>query len=159
MKGALRSEALAVRERCPRVLVGETYVQASRGVLVRVLDEERSAGGRTGSFLVETEFTRERWLAGEEDLLDRRLGVGSLEGARRESARRIAREALFLAGRGNGAAAAASVLRSVADRLESFEDADGREDRVASGSGDVTVEHAAVGDAQLHEFDHERGSR
>lgn len=125
---------------------------------MRVLDEERSARGRTGSFLVEVEVTRERWLAREEDLLDRQATPGSLEGARRESARRIAREALFLAGPGNRAAAAASVLRSVADRLEAFGDGDAREEQLASASGEIMVESPAVGDAQVRELDHARGS-
>ena len=89
MTAALRSEAMVVRGRSPRVLVGETYFQASRGVLVCVLDEERSGGKRTGSFVVEAERTRERWLAREQDLLDARAASHALDGAHRESALRI----------------------------------------------------------------------
>ncbi len=59
----------------PRVLVGETYVDASSGLVVRVLDSKRSTAGRTGSFVVES-ATRarpgERWVCGEKDLQEAR---------------------------------------------------------------------------------------
>ena len=89
MTAALSSEAIVVQGRSPRILVGETYFQASRGVIVCVLDEERSAGRRTGCFVVEAERTRERWLAREEDLLDARAASQALDDARGESALRI----------------------------------------------------------------------
>jgi hypothetical protein len=53
------------------VLVGETYLDASSGLLVRVLDSPRFTAGPTGSFIVES-ATRsrfgERWLCTEKEL-------------------------------------------------------------------------------------------
>jgi uncharacterized protein (DUF885 family) len=59
----------------PRVLVGETYLVTSSGLVVRVLDAKRAPAGPTGSFVVES-ATRsrpgERWVCREKDLQEPR---------------------------------------------------------------------------------------
>ena len=57
-----------------RVLVGGTYLEASTGLLVRVLDSKRSKIGNTG-FVVESATPSrpgERWLCAESDLEEAR---------------------------------------------------------------------------------------
>jgi hypothetical protein len=55
------------------VLVGETYLDTSSGLLVRVLDSKRTTAGNAWAFIVESaNRTRpgERWVCVEKDLLE-----------------------------------------------------------------------------------------
>jgi hypothetical protein len=126
---------------------------------VRVLDEERSSGKRTGCFVVEATSTRERWPAGKEDLLDRREASVPLEDASRERVLRIAQDALFLANAGIGTAGAATVLRSVADRLDSAGGGERRNEVLGRDTADVLDDRPGLGDGQVDDFDYERGAR
>ncbi len=112
--------------------MGETYVDASSGLVVRVLDSKRSTQGLTGSFVVES-ATRarpgERWACREKDLQEPRGALPSLEAVRRSGLLRVAQEALLcteqvLGGRedpvGSDIARVAAKLRLVADELASF---------------------------------------
>jgi hypothetical protein len=62
-----------VDAQAPRVLVGETYLDASSGVVVRVLDSKRPAAGNAWAFIVESASRSrpgERWVCAEADLLE-----------------------------------------------------------------------------------------
>jgi hypothetical protein len=66
-------EATPLNGSAPRVLVGGTYLDASTGLLVRVLDSKRSMAGPTGSFIVESASRArpgQRWVCAGKDLLE-----------------------------------------------------------------------------------------